>query len=84
MTVSDEEDVTLNDDNICNEIINGVQDVVNITCDYKNRNLSIRGRYVTIRRKDDASDRHVLNFCEVEVMSCPPGTWGYKTGDSLG
>ena len=76
VTVSDEEDVTPNDDNICNEIINGEQDVVTVTCDYKDRTSPPHGRYVTIRRKDNANDRHILNFCEVEVLSCFHGFWG--------
>ena len=78
MTVSEEEDVMPNDDNICNEIINGQQDVVTVTCDYKNRNPPIRGHFVTIRRKDNTFERQYMNFCEVEVRSCPPGRWGYN------
>ena len=31
-----------------------------------------------IRRKDNGIYRHLLNFCEVEVLSCLPGYWGYK------
>ena len=73
--MSDEEEVTLSDNNICNEIIDGEQDVVNVTCNYKNKNPPLRGRYVMIRRKDNAYDRNFLNFCEVEVLSCPPGRW---------
>ena len=42
-----------------------------------------RGRYVTIRRKDDAYKRYELVLCEVGVMSCPPGRWGYNV-NSLG
>ena len=71
--MTDEEDNAPYDDNICNEITNGKQDVVTVKCDYKNINAPRRGRYVTIRRKDNASDRHLLNFCEVEVMSCFSG-----------
>ena len=75
--MSEEENVTPNDDNICNEIMDGVQDVVTVTCNYNNSNSLLRGRYVTIRRKDDASNRReLLNFCEVEVLSCRPGFWG--------
>ena len=76
VTVSDEEDSTPNDDIICNEIVNGQQDVVTVSCDYKNKNLYLRGRYVTIRRKDSANERHLMNFCEVEVLSCHSGFWG--------
>ena len=82
VTVSDKEEVTTNNDNICNEIVNGVQDVIKVTCNYKNRNPPVRGRYVTIRRKDDAINRHWLNFCEVELLSCPPGRWGYNSDNS--
>ena len=82
VTVSDTEDVDVDvDDNICNEILDGVQNVVTVTCDYNNRNLPLRGRYVTIRRKDDAFERFLLNFCEVEVFSCRPGHWGYNLLD---
>ena len=76
VTVSDEEDAKPNDDNICNVILNEVQDVVTVTCDYKNTNPPLRGRFVTIRRKENAPSRHLMNFCEVEVLSCPPGFWG--------
>ena len=77
VTVSDKTPhVTPNDDNICNVITDGRYDVVTVTCDYKNRNPPLRGRYVTIRRKDDANERNFLNFCEVEVLSCRPGFWG--------
>ena len=82
--MGDEEDVTPNDDNICNEIVNGEQDVVSITCDYKSRDLPhLRGRYVTIRRKENVPFRHLMNFCEVEVLSCHPGFWGkdLESGD---
>ena len=74
--VSDKEDVTPNDDNICYEVKDGVQDVVTVTCDYTDRDSALRGRYVTIRRKENASSRHLMNFCEVEVLSCLPGFWG--------
>ena len=67
-----------NDNNVCNEIINGRLYFVTVICDYKNRNPPLRGRYVTIRRKDNAQDRQLLNFCEVEVLSCLPGRWGYN------
>ena len=76
VTVSDEEDASLNDDIICNEIINGKQTVVTVTCGYKNRNPPLRGRYVMIKRKDNAYQQYLLNFCEVEVLSCHPGFWG--------
>ena len=81
--MSDEEDEAPNDDNICNEIINGDKDVLTVKCNYKYVNAPRRGRYVTIRRKDDAFHRNELEFCEVEVMSCPPGRWGYNV-NSLG
>ena len=74
--VSDEKDATLNDNNICNEIVHGEQDLVTVNCNYRGRNPPLRGRYLTIRRKDDANDRPRLNFCEVEVLSCRPGFWG--------
>ena len=74
--VSDEEDLTPTNDVICNEIIDGEQDVVNVTCDYKNTTPPLRGCYVTIKRKDEASPRYWLNFCEVEVLSCHQGFWG--------
>ena len=65
-----------NDNNICNEIIHGQQNVVTLMCEYKDRNSPLRGRYVTIRRKDNAYQHHLLNFCEVEVLSCFSGFWG--------
>ena len=70
-----------NDDNICNDIINGRQDVVTVTCNYNNINPPLRGRYVMIRRKENTFQKHFLNFCEVEVLSCPPGRWGYNSED---
>ena len=82
MTESDQENATVNSDNICNEIIDGQQSVLTVNCNYNNRNPPIRGQYVTIRRKDDANERYFLNFCEVEVLSCPPGRWGYNLGPS--
>ena len=78
VTVSEEENVTPMTDNICNEIMNGLEAVVNVTCDYNNRDPPLRGRYVTIKRKDNTDYRFELQFCEVEVMSCPPGRWGYN------
>ena len=78
VTVSDEEDVAASDDNICNEIgyVGEQHDVVTVTCDYRQRKPPmLRGKYVTIRRKDNADARHLLNFCEVEVLSCPYGLW---------
>ena len=83
VTVSDEEDVTPNDDNICNEVIHGMRAVITVQCNYRYINAPRRGRYVTIRRKDDALRRNEMLFCEVEVMSCPPGRWGYNV-NSLG
>ena len=55
--------------------------MVTVTCNYNNRNPLLRGRYVTIRRKGNVPERHVMNFCEVEVLSCPPGRWGYNSED---
>ena len=83
VTVSEEGDVTPNNDNICNEIIDGGRDVVTVECDYKGRNPPLKGRYVMIRRKDNARYRLFLNFCEVEVLSCRPGFWGkdLESGD---
>ena len=69
-------------DNICNEIIDGARDVVTVNCDYNNTYPPKRGRYVTIRRKDEANERQWMNFCEVEVMSCRPGRWGYNSSNS--
>ena len=81
VTVSDEENATPNDDNICNEIINGYKEVMTITCNYNDRNPPmLRGRYVTIRQKENANEEFKMNFCEVEVLSCPPGRWGYGSG----
>ena len=49
------------------------------TCNYDSRNPPLlRGRYVTIRRQNNAYERQILNFCEVEELSCRPGRWGYK------
>ena len=80
--MSDEEDATPNDDNICNEIIDGVQEVVLVTCDYGSRNPPLRGQHVTIRRKENANYKYLLKLCEVEVLSCHPGRWGYNLGAS--
>ena len=76
ITVSDGENAT-----ICNEIINGKQDVVMVTCNYNNTKPPIRGRFVTIQKKTNANSKHLLNFCEVEVLSCPPRRWGYNLAD---
>ena len=76
--VSEEEDVVPNDDNICNDIFDWRKGVVPVTCDYKDRNPPLRGRYVTIRRKEFVIYRHLMHFCEVEVFSCPPGSWEYN------
>ena len=81
VTVSDEEDATPNDDNICNEIINGEAYMV-VTCDYKDRNPPLRGRYVTFRRKENAANKEAMILCEVEVLSCLPGRWGYNSSNS--
>ena len=35
-----------------------------------------------IRQKDNALAAHGLNFCEVEVLSCPPGRWGYNLNNA--
>ena len=80
--VNDEEDALPNNDNICNEINYGEQDVLTVTCDYKDREPPLRGRYVTIRRKYNSFDRHLMNFCEIEVLSCPPGRWGYNLNNA--
>ena len=52
--MSEKEDVTLNDDDICNEIIDGARDIVPVTCDYGSRNPPLRGQHVTLRRKENA------------------------------
>ena len=81
--VSDAMEETPNSSNICNEILNGEQSLLLVTCDYKNRNPpSLRGRYVTILRAPHAQLRYLLNFCEVSVLSCPPGMWGYNSESS--
>ena len=77
-----EEDITPKDDNICNGIVDGDKDIVTVTCGYNDSTPPLRGRYVTIRRKDNANVQHLMNFCEVEVLSCLPGTWGYNSGSS--
>ena len=74
--VSDKEDVTPNSDTICNEVIDGERDVLTVTCGYRNRNVPSRGRYVTIRRKTTVFEKHVMNFCEVEVLSWRLGFCG--------
>ena len=80
--MSDKENATPNDDNICNDIRNGLPSVVTVTCNYGSRNPPLRGCYVTIRRKDKSFDEHLLNFCEVVVLSCHPGRWGKDSGSS--
>ena len=81
--VSDEEDATPNENNICNEIMYPLYGLVlTVKCNYKYINAPRRGRYVTIMR-NDLFPTFYLIFCEVEVMSCPPGRWGY-TVNSLG
>ena len=65
-------------DTICNEIVNGELSLVTVQCNYNNRDPpNRRGKYVTIQRKSNAAiAKHLLNFCEVEIFSCPPGWWG--------
>ena len=75
--VTNEERPNVNNHNICNEIRNGELPVVTILCNYSNRNPAyIRGRYVMIQKKNVASVRYIMHFCEVVVLSCPPGWWG--------
>ena len=52
--------------------------MVSVTCNYKSRDPPLRGRYVTIRRKDYAINNDLMNFCEMAVLSCPPGRWSYN------
>ena len=49
--VSEEEDATPNSDNICNEINNEQPDVITVSCNYKDKDLPLRGRYVMVRQK---------------------------------
>ena len=76
--VSNEEKPSPENHNICNEIISGDSEKVNVTCTYNNRiTKNLRGRYVTIQKKSTAqTDRSILNFCEVEVFSCRRNSWG--------
>ena len=80
--MNDEEEVTPNNSNVYNEIVDGDQNVVTATCDYESSTPPLRGRYVTIRRKNNSNVEHLMNFCEVEVLSCPPGLWGYNSRSS--
>ena len=70
-----------NENEICGEIkVGGFAHI--ISCNYNRTLAPRRGRYVVIRRKDTATvwiGR--LNFCEVEVFSCPPGKWGVNVTD---
>ena len=78
--VIDEVDTILNNSNTCNKIRDGNKDVVSVKCDYKGRIPPLlRGRYVMIRSTYLRYPWFILNFCEVEVLSCPPGRWGYNT-----
>ena len=63
--------------NVCYDITTQ-NSIVNKPCGYNNVVPPRRGRYVTIRRKDGAPFRHQLILCEVEVLSCRPGYWGYN------
>ena len=77
VTVSDEEDVIVNDTNICNEIYIGGERGEDVSCNYRGRNPPPRGRYVTIRQKYGVRGYHyIVTFCEVEVLSCHRGFWG--------
>ena len=61
---------------------NAPYDIVTVTCNYRG-NLPIRGRYVTLGNYGHIYPYIPLNLCEVDVMSCPPGTWGkdLESGD---
>ena len=80
--VSNNEQPSSNNQNeICGEINVG-HFVHIIPCNYSGAPAPRRGRYVVIRRKNTATvwiGR--LNFCEVEVFSCPPGKWGINVTD---
>ena len=83
VTVIDEEDTILNNSNTCNKIGVGNKDVVSVKCDYKGRIPPLlRGRYVMIRSTYLRYPWFILNFCEVEVLSCPPGRWGYNMSNT--
>ncbi len=57
--------------NVCN-YIDDVMDIVTVDCNYQGRAPPSRGRYVMIW----SVRKTIINFCEVEVQSCPIGTWG--------
>ena len=78
MTVSEEENETPNTGNICNWIQDWAEDVANVTCNYGDIDPPRRGRYIMIRKKEAPENGIYLNMCEVEVMSCRPGYWGYN------
>ncbi len=61
---------------VCNRIGNGAVNVVTVDCDYQGRSPPLRGRFVMLWRAATAPEFKALNFCEVEVHSCPIGTWG--------
>ena len=75
--VSDDPFPVPTDDNICYEM-SAQNFIVNKTCNYNDVGPPRQGRYVTIRRKDTAFLSRDLILCEVEVLSCRPGYWGYK------
>ena len=77
--VSDTEKPSPSDTTICAENKHGQGVDICLGCNYGTRDPpKVRGRYVTIQRKANASKSHLLNFCEVEVLSCHPGWWGIE------
>ena len=74
--VSDEERPEFIDQNVCKYIKKGDHDVVSVKCDYKDVKPPRRGRYVMLWRSYVAYEHVEMNICEVQVLSCPPGSWG--------
>lgn len=67
--------------NVCNYIADGNMEIVTVDCNYRDNPAPRRGRYVVIQRHIDANEKHLLNFCEVEVKGCFLGFYGYNKSD---
>ncbi len=63
------------ENNICNFITDAQKQKLIIYCNYQNQFISKNGRYVMLQRTPGSSESHLLDFCELQVMSCPVGFW---------
>ena len=75
--ISNEEDTKRNDQNICIDIREQYAETWRFPCN----NPPVRGRYVTINLRSYRF--RDIRLCELKVLSCPAGSWGYNITDML-